>query len=231
MARLTKIVTRTGDEGATGLAGGKRVSKDSPRIWAIGTIDELSSAIGVARAHGAGKEIDNRLRQIQNDLFNLGAELATPADRFRAGMPRIGERQLADLDTLIDELRKELGPLRDFILPGGNPIGAQLHVARTVCRRAERFCVRLGKEERIGEFDIRFLNRLSDALFMLARWSNKQAGVKETYWKKWQAPVADGASTRSAFVGGRASRRTETVRTKRSGSAGASPSRPTSLPH
>jgi len=184
MARLTKIVTRTGDDGTTGLAGGKRVSKDSPRIWAVGTIDELSSAIGIARALGAGKELDARLRRIQNDLFNLGAELATPADRFRAGMPRIEKRQLADLETLIDELRKELGPLQEFILPGGNPIGAQLHVARTICRRAERFCVRLGKEERLGQFDIPYLNRLSDALFMLARRSNQQAGVKETYWKK-----------------------------------------------
>jgi cob(I)alamin adenosyltransferase len=184
MARLTKIVTRTGDDGTTGLAGGKRVSKDSARIWAVGTIEELNSAIGVARALGARTEVDTRLRLIQNDLFNLGAELATPADKFEVGMPRIEERQLADLETLIDELYKELGQLQEFILPGGNPVGAQLHVARTICRRAERFCVRLGKEERIGEFDVRYLNRLSDALFMLARRSNQQAGVKETYWKK-----------------------------------------------
>ena len=184
MARLTKIVTRTGDDGTTGLAGGKRVSKDSARVWAVGTIDELNSAIGVARALGVGTELDTRLRLIQNDLFNLGAELATPADEFRAGMPRIDERQIADLETLIDELRKELGPLQEFILPGGSPIGAQLHVARTICRRAERFCVRLAREEKIGEFDIPYLNRLSDALFMLARWSNKKAGVTETYWKK-----------------------------------------------
>jgi cob(I)alamin adenosyltransferase len=184
MARLTKIVTRTGDDGTTGLAGGKRVSKDSPRIWAVGTVDELSSAIGVARALGTDKELDEHLRQIQNDLFNLGAELATPADKFQTGMPRIEGRQLAVLETLIEEVGKELGPLQEFILPGGNPIGAQLHAARTICRRAERFCVRLGKEEKIGEFVLAYLNRLSDALFMLARWSNKKAGVTETYWKK-----------------------------------------------
>jgi cob(I)alamin adenosyltransferase len=184
MARLTKIVTRTGDDGTTGLAGGGRVSKDSPRIWAVGTVDELNSAIGLARALRADPDLDVRLRDIQNDLFNLGAELATPADKFKKGMPCIEPSHVTCLEKLVEELSKELGPLTEFILPGGSPMGAQLHVARTICRRAERFCVRMRKEEKIGEWAVPYLNRLSDALFMLARWSNKKAGVKETYWKK-----------------------------------------------
>lgn len=184
MARLTKIVTRTGDDGTTGLVGGKRVSKDSPRVWACGTVDELSSAIGVARAFDTDVDFDARLRRIQNDLFNLGAELATPADEFREGMPRIEQKHVVELENLVEELNKELGPLKEFILPGGGPVGAHLQVARTICRRAERFCVRLGKEEKLGEFVVPYLNRLSDALFTLARWSNKRAGMKEAYWKK-----------------------------------------------
>jgi cob(I)alamin adenosyltransferase len=184
MARLTKIVTRTGDDGTTGLAGGGRVSKDSARIWAVGTVDELSSAIGLARALRADPDLDVRLREIQNDLFNLGAELATPADKFQKGMPGIEPSHVAGLEELVEELTKELGPLKEFILPAGSPTGAQLHVARTICRRAERFCVRMRKDEKIGEFVIPYLNRLSDALFMLARWSNQKASVKETYWKK-----------------------------------------------
>jgi cob(I)alamin adenosyltransferase len=184
MARLTKIVTRTGDDGTTGLAGGGRISKDSARIWAIGTVDELSSAIGLARALRADPDVDVRLREIQNDLFNLGAELATPADKFKKGMPQIEKSHVAGLEELVQELSKELGPLKEFILPGGSPTGAQLHVARTICRRAERFCVRMRKEEKIGELVVPYLNRLSDALFMLARWSNQKSGVKETYWKK-----------------------------------------------
>jgi cob(I)alamin adenosyltransferase len=184
MARLTKIVTRTGDDGTTGLAGGGRVSKDSPRIWAIGTVDELSSAIGLARAFRADPDLDVRLRDIQNDLFNLGAELATPADKFKKGMPCIEPQHVTRLEELAEDLSKQLGPLTEFILPGGSPAGAQLHMARTICRRAERFCVRMRQEEKIGEWVVPYLNRLSDALFMLARWSNQKASVKETYWKK-----------------------------------------------
>jgi len=184
MPRLTKIVTRTGDDGTTGLVGGQRVSKDSPRVWACGTVDELSSAIGVVRAVNADAAFDARLRNIQNDLFNLGAELATPADKFKEGMPRIEQQHVADLEKLVEEFNKELGPLEEFILPGGSPVAAQLHVARTICRRAERFCVRLRNEEQIGELIVPYLNRLSDALFTWARWANKKAGAKETYWKK-----------------------------------------------
>ena len=184
MARLTNIVTRTGDDGTTGLAGGGRASKDSPRVWAFGTVDELNSAIGAARSLNTDPDLDARLRHIQNDLFNLGGELATPPDKFQKGMPRIERQHVVELEKQVAELTKELGPLQEFILPGGSPVGAQLHVARTICRRAERFCVRLNKEENVGEFVTPYLNRLSDALFTLARWSNKKAGVEETYWKK-----------------------------------------------
>ena len=184
MARLTNIVTRTGDDGTTGLVGGERVSKDSPRVWAYGTVDELNSAIGVVRSVNTDSDLEARLRQIQNDLFNLGGELATPAGKLQQGVPRIEEQHVVHLEKLVEDLTKELGPLQEFILPGGSPVAAQLQVARTICRRTERFCVRLGKEEKVGEFVTPYLNRLSDALFTLARWSNKKAGVKETYWKK-----------------------------------------------
>jgi cob(I)alamin adenosyltransferase len=190
MARLTKIYTRTGDKGLTGLVGGRRVSKDSPRIWAIGTVDELNSTIGLARAFNSGKptaanrRIDLVLARAQNDLFNLGAELATLPEDMRKGMPRVGQNEITALEKLMDDLNRELGPLKEFILPGGGTTGAALHQARTICRRAERFCVRLAREERIGKFVVQYLNRLSDALFVLARWANKKQGVKETFWRK-----------------------------------------------
>ncbi len=193
MARLTKIVTKTGDKGETGLVGGQRTSKDSPRIWAVGTVDELSSAIGVARANNADLAIETWLLAIQHDLFDLGAELATPMDQFVQGMPSITSNHIDNLEKIVDELTEKLGPLREFILPGGSLAGSQLHVARTICRRAERFCVRLGQTEKIGDLVIPYLNRLSDTLFMLARWANKQAGDKETYWRKRTGapPVVD----------------------------------------
>jgi len=173
MARLTKIYTRTGDKGQTGLVGGRRVSKDSPRIWAIGTVDELNAAIGLARAFKPDKKTDAILAGIQNDLFDLGAELA--------GAPaRVQQSRIDALEKLMDERNAKLGPLREFILPGGTLVGAQLHVARTICRRAERFCVRL-KPDGLA---IPYLNRLGDALFVLARWANRKAGKNETFWKK-----------------------------------------------
>jgi len=171
MARLTKIYTRTGDSGSTGLVGGKRVSKDSPRIWAYGTVDELNSAIGLARAFKPDRRTDAILAGIQNDLFDLGAELA--------GVPgHVRQSQVDALETLMDACNAKLGPLREFILPGGTPVGAQLHVARTICRRAERFCVRLKAEDLV----IPYLNRLGDALFVLARWTNR--GKKNVFWAK-----------------------------------------------
>lgn len=184
MPRLTKIYTRTGDKGDTGLVSGQRVSKDSARIWAYGTVDELNSAIGVARACRLNKKTDGILAQIQNDLFNLGAELATPPSKLIKGMPQIEQRHIDALEKLMDQLNARLGPLTEFILPSGCPAGAALHLARTICRRAERFCVRLAREETVGELVVPYLNRLGDALFVLARWVNYQAGVKETCWKK-----------------------------------------------
>jgi cob(I)alamin adenosyltransferase len=184
MARLTKIYTRTGDDGRTGLVGGQRVSKDAPRIWAYGTVDELNSAIGLARAFNRQKKLDGILARIQNQLFNLGAELATPPRKFVAGMPRVGRPEIDALEKLMDQLNRDLGPLREFILPAGAPTGAALHLARTICRRAERFCVRLGRREAIGESVVPYLNRLGDALFVLARWANRIQGVKETCWRK-----------------------------------------------
>jgi cob(I)alamin adenosyltransferase len=190
MPRLTKIYTRTGDRGDTGLVGGRRVSKDSPRIWAYGTVDELNSAIGLVRAFNAGRntsfavKLDDILAQIQNDLFDLGAELATLPEDRRTGMPSIGKLQIAKLERQMDKLNAELGPLQEFILPGGGQIAATLHLARTICRRAERFCVRLARVEKFGERVVPYLNRLSDALFVLARWANKKQNVREIFWKK-----------------------------------------------
>ncbi len=184
MARLTQIYTRTGDAGETGLVGGKRVSKDSPRIWACGTVDELNSAIGLARSLNKNRKLQTILAGIQNDLFNLGAELAAPAEHFVAGMPCIGAQHIAALEKLLDQSSRQLGPLKEFILPGGTPVAAQLHVARAICRRAERFCVRLARQERLGTGVIPYLNRLSDALFMLARLANRQVARRESFWKK-----------------------------------------------
>ncbi len=190
MARLTKIYTKTGDKGDTGLVGGKRVSNDSPRIWAYGTVDELNSGIGLARAFNAekrsvpGLKIDKVLARLQNELFNLGAELATLPQDFREGMPRIDREHITALERMMDELNAELGSLEEFILPGGSKTGAALHLARTICRRAERFCVRLAREEKIGEHVVPYLNRLSDALFVLARWANKKQGAAEVFWEK-----------------------------------------------
>ncbi len=184
MARLTNIITRTGDDGTTGLVGGDRVSKDSPRVWAYGTVDELNSALGVARSLLADAVLAERLRGIQNDLFNLGAELATPPGQFLAGMPRMEEHHILELEKAVADWNAELGPLKEFILPGGHSAAAQLHVARTVCRRAERFCVRLAQTEPVGEWVLPYLNRLGDALFTLARWVNHREGVPETYWRK-----------------------------------------------
>ncbi len=192
MTRSPRIYTRHGDDGQSGLIGGQRVSKDSPRLWAYGTVDELNAVLGAIRAAlaakpihtGGGLDLDPVLARIQNDLFNLGTELATPSGESTAAAPRITPGHITRLETLIDELTADLGPLREFILPGGALAAALMHEARTVCRRAERYCVRLSTSEPLSELVIPYLNRLSDALFVLARWVNKQAGVPETTWQK-----------------------------------------------
>jgi cob(I)alamin adenosyltransferase len=183
MPRITKVYTRTGDDGTTGLGGGQRVPKDSPRIAAYGTVDELSSAIGAAIAAGLAERLAATLLRIQNELFNLGSDLCIlEEDKARMPVPTIEERHVTALETLMDELSTELPPLENFILPGGSPGAAHLHIARTVCRRAERLLVALAREEAIGPYTVRYLNRLSDALFVMARYENKSKGLPDVLW-------------------------------------------------
>lgn len=184
MPDLDRIYTKTGDAGMTGLGGGRRVAKDSPRVRAYGTVDELNSSIGVALALGLNDRLALELRTIQNELFDLGSDLCWPEDDVRRGrIPTVQPKHVARLETLIDELNTVVGPLANFLLPGGSPGAAQLHVARTVCRRAEREAITLGHEEPVGELVIPYLNRLSDALFVMARFENHERGVDEPLWR------------------------------------------------
>ena len=180
-----KIYTKTGDSGETGLWGGLRVSKDSLRVHAYGTVDECNAAIGVARAAlGAAQqiaELDAALAHIQDQLFVVGADLATPG--AAASIPRVGPGEIAFLEQTIDALEGELEPLRQFILPGGTLVAAQLHLARTICRRAERCVVSLAQAEPVGEHVGVYLNRLSDCLFVLARAANARAGMPDVPWR------------------------------------------------
>jgi cob(I)alamin adenosyltransferase len=190
--RITKVYTRTGDKGFTKLVGGKKVAKDAARIEAYGTIDELNSVLGLARIFNddskdqsaAGRRLDEIFRRLQNELFDLGSELATPPDFSYEGMYRVGEGEVKALEHLIDECQKDLTPLNSFILPGGGKVGGFLHQARTVCRRAEREVLRLSREEAIGEWPLKYLNRLSDLLFVLSRWASKQLGEPEYLWER-----------------------------------------------
>jgi cob(I)alamin adenosyltransferase len=183
MPRITRVYTRSGDNGTTGLGGGQRVPKDARRIEAYGTVDELSSAIGVALAVGLEEGLAATLSSIQNDLFHLGSDLCIlEEDKARMPAPRIEGRHVEALETLMDRLSEELPPLENFVLPGGSVGAAALHVARTVCRRAERLLVGLSREEAVGEFTVRYLNRLSDALFVMARYENKRRGVPDLLW-------------------------------------------------
>ena len=190
--RITRVYTRTGDGGETALVGGRRVPKDAPRIEAYGTIDELNAVLGLARAFNAERLreapghqwLDEVLRRLQNELFDLGSELATPADAAWEGMYRVEAEDVLRLERLIDECQKELEPLKSFVLPGGGRIGAALHQARTVCRRAEREVLRLGRAEPIGEWPLRYVNRLSDLLFVLSRWVARRLGEKEYLWER-----------------------------------------------
>ncbi len=183
MPRITKVYTRSGDDGTTGLGGGQRVGKDSLRIEAYGTVDELNSVIGVALASELDGAIEAPLAAIQNELFHLGSDLCIlEEDKARMPVPRIEERHVVALETLMDRLSEELSPLENFILPGGSAGAAQLHVARTVCRRAERLVVALSREEAVGAWTVRYLNRLSDALFVMARYENKRRGVPDVLW-------------------------------------------------
>src|SRR5216110_730718 len=170
---ITRVYTRLGDKGETALVGGKRVPKDSPRIVAYGTVDELNAAVGLARVFNAERLaegerhrwLDEVLRKIQNQLFDLGSELATPPDAAYEGMFRMSEGEVKELEDLMDRCQKDLPPLKSFILPGGGRIHGCLHQARTVCRRAERELLALSRVEPVGEWPLRYLNRLSDAFF------------------------------------------------------------------
>jgi len=192
MVRITKVYTRTGDRGDTGLVGGKRVPKDSPRIDAYGTIDELNSIVGLARvfneenldAGEAHRFLDGVLCQIQDELFDLGSELATPPEFFQQGMYRVSATEIERIEKLIDKCQEDLEPLRSFILPGGGRIGAYLHQCRTVCRRAEREILRLLRAEPISEWPLKYVNRLSDLFFVLSRWISKQTGKQEYLWQR-----------------------------------------------
>jgi cob(I)alamin adenosyltransferase len=190
--RINKVYTRTGDRGETALVGGHRVPKDSLRIEAYGTIDELNSIVGLARvfneesldAGEAHRFLDEVLCQIQDELFDLGSELATPPEFFQQGMYRVGSGEIARLEKLMDKCQKDLEPLKSFILPGGGRVGAYLHQCRTVCRRAERDVLRLSREEEINSDVIRYVNRLSDLFFVLSRWIAKQTGEQEYLWQR-----------------------------------------------
>lgn len=174
--RITNVTTRVGDKGETQLVGGAKVSKASVRVDAYGEVDELNSLLGLVRAKLADAEIDGILAGMQNDLFTVGADLASPMD---IAVPRISEEFAAGLEEISERLLAELGPLTEFILPGGSDAGATLHVARTVARRAERRTVALGQSEEINPLVVVYLNRLSDVLFNLARAVNHRLGMKE----------------------------------------------------
>ena len=183
MPRITRVYTRKGDDGSTGLGGGQRVPKDSLRIDAYGTVDELNSCIGVALAGGLEPILAEELPSIQNELFHLGSDLCVlEEDKIRMPVPRIEQRHVDALESLMDRLTTELGPLENFILPGGSPGAGRLHLARCVCRRAERIVVRLSREETVGVSTVRYLNRLSDALFVMARHENRYRGVQDVLW-------------------------------------------------
>ncbi len=178
-----KIYTKTGDRGDTSLFGGQRVPKDALRIEAYGTVDELNSALGLARAENTDAQIDRILEGIQNELFELGADLATPQSVEKGKVRRMESKDVQGMEKNIDDLQGRLKPLRSFILPGGSPVAARIHFARTICRRAERAAVRLSRNEDIGDTVIIYLNRLSDLLFVLARYANARAGVPEVRWR------------------------------------------------
>ena len=181
---MNKIYTRTGDDGETGLFGGGRVPKSSPRVAAYGTVDELNAVLGWVTARLDDEQIAQRLTTIQRDLFTLGAHLATPpAARSMDHLPPLPQGRSAEFEGWMDAVDEELEPLKTFILPGGSEAGAVLHLARTVCRRAERMVVALASTEPIDPSVTVYLNRLSDLLFVWARLVNHRAGVPETAWK------------------------------------------------
>jgi len=191
--RLTRIYTRTGDKGLTALVGGKRVAKESGRLEAYGTVDELNAVVGIVRTYlpeyrgRFGGDFDwyaETLRRIQNELFDVGSELATPPEGEYEGMYRVGDGETRLLELEIDRMQRDLEPLKSFTLPGGGVLNAFLHQARTVCRRAERICWAVKREEPISDKVIIYMNRLSDHLFVQSRWVAKRLGEPEFLWER-----------------------------------------------
>jgi cob(I)alamin adenosyltransferase len=186
MPKLTKIYTRTGDAGETSLGGGQRVSKDHIRVQTYGTVDELNSMLGVAVAHGLSPMLAEVIPVIQNELFHLGSDLCfLEEDKQKFAIPQIESRHIEKLESIIDTCTKKVGPLENFILPGGSLGSAHLHMARTICRRAEREVITLAREEAVGAYVVRYLNRLSDALFVMARYENADKNVAEPLWNSY----------------------------------------------
>jgi cob(I)alamin adenosyltransferase len=185
---INRVYTRRGDDGTTALAGGQRLPKNDPRIEAYGTVDELNSFIGLARvsAQEAGPvvaDLDAILLRVQHELFNLGSELATLPEDLHPKQARVTAIESEQLEHEIDRMNQELEPLRSFVLPGGSRLNAELHVCRTVCRRAERIVVTLAAEGASVDVPLKYLNRLSDALFVWSRWVSHRMGVPETLWE------------------------------------------------
>jgi cob(I)alamin adenosyltransferase len=192
---INRVYTRTGDAGETGLVGGQRVPKDGPRIDAYGTVDELNSFLGIARATVNQLAVDEPrlavlaaiLLRVQHELFNLGSILATLPEDVHPKQPRVTDAEIRQLETEMDAMNEDLAPLRSFVLPGGSRLDAELHVARTVCRRAERIVVGLARVESVPPEAVRYLNRLSDSLFVWSRWAGHIAGAPETLWEPNQS--------------------------------------------
>jgi cob(I)alamin adenosyltransferase len=191
--RLTRIYTRTGDQGMTALVGGGRVPKESCRLEAYGTVDELNTIIGIVRTYLPNYRdrladdfewYSEMLRRVQNELFDVGSELATPPQAEYEGMHRMGKAEVAELEQEMDRMQEQLEPLNSFTLPGGGVLNAFLHQARTVCRRAERICWALKRDEPIGDHLLVYLNRLSDHLFVQSRWVAKRLGEPEFLWDR-----------------------------------------------
>jgi cob(I)alamin adenosyltransferase len=185
--RIDKVYTRGGDQGETSLIGGARVAKSHPRIEAYGTVDEVNATLGLVRtalaASQAGPHLGPIIHRVQQELFNLGAELATDDAELRAKLPRVEARHVEQLERDIDALNDDLPKLKSFVLPGGGWASSYFHLARTVCRRAERLIVALASTEDVGEFAVRYLNRLSDALFVFGRWAALKDGEPEPLWE------------------------------------------------
>ena len=197
---INRVYTRQGDQGQTGLVGGQRVPKDSARIEAYGTVDELNAFLGAARATVnviAATEprlalLGAVLLRVQHELFNLGSILATLPEDVHPRQPRVTEAEIAQLEKSMDAMNEDLAPLRSFVLPGGSRVDAELHIARTVCRRAERACVALAHVEGVPPEAVKYLNRLSDALFVWARWAAHVSGAAETLWEPNQSASGHG---------------------------------------